>query len=188
VNLEQREFSSQFVVSPLIVGQPAAGFNVTNVAVQPPLVTVTGTLEVLQSIDAVRGVLTEEISIADARDDVRRTVQLQLPGGARLQGNPSIEVTVTVDPANGEFTFLVVPQIQNIGDGLVATPAEPVAVTLAGDVSVLQGLTAQNIVVTADAAGLGAGLHVVPLQITPPGNTSVVRIEPGELGVALTPR
>ena len=188
VNLEQREFSQQFVVSPLIVGQPAAGFNVIDVAVQPPLITVTGTLEVLQSIDAVRGVLTEEISIADARDDIRRTVQLQLPGGARLQGNPSIEVTVTIDPAHGEFTFLVVPQIQNIADGLVATPAEPVAVTLAGDVSVLQGLTAQNVVVTADASGLGAGLHVVPLEITPPGNTTVVRVEPGQLGVALTPR
>ena len=138
---------------------------------QPPLITVTGTLEVLQSIDAVRGVLTEEISIADARDDIRRTVQLQLPAGARLQGNPSIEVTVTIDPANGEFTFLVVPQIQNVGDGLVATPAEPVAVTLSGDVSVLQGLTAQNIVVTADASGLGAGLHVVPLEIAPPASS-----------------
>jgi YbbR domain-containing protein len=143
---------------------------------------------VLQSIDAVRGVLTEEVSIADARDDVRRSVQLQLPQGARLQGNPTIEIEVVIEPAPGEFTFLVVPQIQNIADGLVATPSEPVAVTLAGDVSVLEGLTAQSIVVTADAAGLGEGLHVLPLQVTPPGNTTVIRVEPGQLGVALNPR
>lgn len=187
INLEQREFSSQFVVSPVVIGQPAQGFNVTGVTAQPSIVTITGTLEVLQSIDAVRGVLTEEIPIADARDDVRRTVQLQLPEGARLQGNPTIEVQIAIDPARGEFTFLVVPQIRNIGDGLVATPAEPVAVTLSGDVSVLRELTAQSVVITADASGLGEGLHVVPLEVTPPGNTNVVRVEPGQLGIALTP-
>ncbi|MEX2226921.1 MAG: CdaR family protein [Dehalococcoidia bacterium] len=186
VDLEQREFSSPFVVSPVIAGNPAAGFNVADISVQPAIVTISGSLEVLQSIDAVRGVLTEEISIADARDDVRRTVQLQLPPGARLQGNPTIEVAIDIEPGSGEFTFLVVPQIANVGDGLFATPAEPVAVTLAGDVSVLGQLTAQSIVVSADAQGLDEGLHVLPLQVTPPGNTSVIRVEPGELGVALT--
>jgi len=188
VDLDQREFSSPYVVAPVITGQPAPGYNVTGVSVQPPIVTISGSLEVLQSIDAVRGVSTEEISIADARDDVRRTVQLVLPSGARLQGNPSIEVEVRIDPAEGEFTFLVVPQIQNVADGLAATPAQPVAVTLSGEVSVLQGLTPQSIVVTADAQGLAAGLHVLPLRVTPPGNATVVRVDPGELGIALTPQ
>jgi YbbR domain-containing protein len=188
VDLEQRDFSSTFVVTPAVVGQPAHGFNVASVTVSPPLVTISGTLQVLQSIDAVHGVLTDEVSINDARDDVRRTVQLQLPQGARVDGDPMIEVTVVIVPSPGEFTFLVVPQILNVGDGLNATPAEPVAITLTGDVSVLEGLTAQSIVVTADASGLGAGLHVIPLQVTPPGNTTVSRVAPGELGVALTPR
>jgi YbbR domain-containing protein len=188
VDLEQREFSSPFVVSPVITGNPAAGFNVTDVTVQPPIVTISGTLEVLQSIDAVRGVLTEEISIADARDDIRRTVQLQLPAGARVQGNPTIEVVVNIEPALGEFTFLVVPQITGVASDLVATPAEPVAVTLTGAIPVLRELSAQSVVVTANVQGLGEGLHVVPLQVTPPGNTTVTRVEPGELGVALTRR
>lgn len=188
VDLEQREFSSPFVVTPVIAGNPAPGFNVADVSVQPPIVTISGSLEVLQSIDAVRGVLTEEISIADARDDVRRTVQLQLPQNARVQGNPTIEVSIDIEPAQGEFTFLVVPQITNVASDLLATPAEPVAVTLGGDVSVLQELTAQSLTVTANVQGLGAGLHVLPLQITPPGNTSVIRVEPGQLGIALTRR
>jgi len=188
VDLEQRDFSSAFVVTPVITGSPAPGFNVVDVSVQPAIVTISGSLEVLQSIDAVRGVLTEEISIADAREDVRRTVQLQLPQNARVQGDPPIEVAIDIEPAQGEFTFLVVPQITNVAPELVATPAEPVAVTLAGDVSVLQPLTAQSIVVTADAQGLEEGLRVVPLQVTPPGNTTVIRVEPGELGIALTRR
>jgi YbbR domain-containing protein len=188
VDLEQQEFSSPYVVSPVIVGEPADAHNIVSVTVRPAIVTITGTVEVLQSIDAVRGVLTEEISIADARDDVRRTVQLQLPAGARVQGNPTIEVEIVIDPAQGEFTFLVVPQILNVEDALVATPAEPVAITLTGEVSVLSALTAQSIVVTANAGGLGAGLHVLPLEVVPPGNTQVVRVEPQELGIALTPR
>jgi len=188
IEIVQREFSSQFVVAPAVSGQPAAGYNVTAVTVEPRLVTVTGTLEVLQSIDSVAGISTEEISIADARATVRRTVQLNLPQGARLEGNPSIVVEVRVEPARGEFTFLVAPQVQNVGEGLAVTPAEPVAVTLAGDVPTLQQVTAQQIIVIADASGLGPGLHVLQVQVTPPPNTQVTRIEPGQLGVALNPR
>lgn len=190
VNLEQREFTRTFVVNPAIGGQPAAGYNVTGVGVDPGIVSVTGPLDVLQSIDAVRGVATDEISIADARGDVVRTANLVLPAGARQQvaaGDVAapVRVTISVRPAKGEQTFRVVPQVRNVAGGLVVTQADAVTVTLAGDVPTLQAVTPESIVVVADAQGLAAGLHSIPMQVTPPGGTTVVRSDPGELGIAL---
>ncbi len=188
VEIEQRDFSLEFAVTPSISGEPAPGFNVESISIDPRVVVVTGPLEVLQSIDAVRGVATSEISIADARDDVTRTVEVVVPNGARLQGTGTVRVNVTVSPAQGQFSFRVVPQVRNVADSLAVTQAEPVTVTLAGDVPTLQGVSAESITVVGDAAGLAAGFHALPLQITPPAGVTVVRVDPAELGIALTER
>jgi YbbR domain-containing protein len=188
VDIQQREFSQEVVVNPAIAGSPAPGYNVARINVEPRLVTVTGPLDVLQSIDAVKGISTEEISIADARADVVRLVQVALPPGARLQGSPAVKVTVSIKPARGEVSFSVVPQIRNVGAGLALTPVEPVLVTLSGELPALQALSPASIVVTADAQGLGPGLYALPLQITPPAGTTVTRTDPEQVGIALTER
>jgi YbbR domain-containing protein len=186
VELDQREYSLQFAVNPLVTGHPAAGFNVAGITVDPRLVTVTGPLEQLQSIDAVRGLQTQEISIADARDDVLSAVEIELPEGVTVQGASSVNVTVDIAPARGEFSFRVVPAIQNAGDGLVVTPAGTITVTLAGDVPVLEDVTAEAIIASVDAGGLGEGLYTLPVAVSAPPGTAVTVIEPGELGVAIT--
>lgn len=190
VDIEQREFSQEFVVNPVVSGQPAAGYNVTGVAVEPRIVTIVGPLDILQSIDAVRGIQTEEVSITDERADVQRTVQLVLPSGVRMQqGAPNTaRVTISIRPARGEATFRVVPQVRNVGAGLALSPTDAVTVTLTGDIPALQALTPEAIVAFVDAQGLGPGLYALPVQITPPAGTTVVRSEPGELGIALTER
>jgi YbbR domain-containing protein len=188
VEIEQLEFSEEFVVNPTIVGAPAPGYNVTAITVEPSTVTVTGSLAALQSIDAVRGIGTEEILIADSRTDEVRQVQPSLPPNVRLQGSPTVLVTITIAPAQGERSFLVVPQVQNVADGLALSPVESVSVTLAGDVPVLNTITPESISVIANAQDLGPGLHALPLQISPPPGTRVARSQPGELGIALSPR
>lgn len=188
VDLEQREYSLQFSVNPVITGQPASGYNVAGIGVEPRLVNVTGSLELLQSIDAVRGLPTDEISIADARDDVLRTVEIDVPAGATVQGSSSVSVTIDISPARGEFSFRVVPLIQNAGAGLAVTPAGSITITLIGDVPALEDLTAESIVAVVDVAGLGPGLYAVPVEITPPAGTVVAGVESQELGVAITLR
>jgi len=187
VPIEQTEFSRPFVVRPSIAGQPAAGYNVTGIVVDPTLVILSGSNQVLQSIDALGGIATEEISIADARGDVVRPAQLLLPEGARVAAGTGVDVRVSIAPARGEFSFTVVPQVRNVGGGLAASAPGAVTVTLAGDVPTLQALTAAAIAVVADAQGLGAGLHLLSLQVQPPAGTTVARIDPPQIGVALAP-
>ena len=187
--IKQQDFSQDFVVAPVISGQPAAGYNIGGIAIDPSLVTITGPLAVLQSIDAIRGILTSEISVADARADVQRTVELVLPSGARLEaGTPDVKVTVSIKAARGEATFRVVPQVRNVTAGLVSSQPDAVTITLAGDVPTLDALTPEAIVAFIDASGRGPGLFPLPLQITPPAGTTVVRSDPGEVGIALAQR
>ncbi len=188
VELEQREYTLQFAVNPVVSGQPAAGYNVGGIRVEPRLVNVTGSLELLQSIDAVRGLLTDEISVADAREDVIRTVEIDLPAGATVPGSSSVSVTIDISPARGEFSFRVVPQIRNMADGLAVTLAGPIAVTLIGDIPVLEDLTATSIVATIDAQGLREGLYALPVVVTAPPGTTITLVDPQELGVAITLR
>jgi YbbR domain-containing protein len=186
VELEQREFSLQFDVKPLVTGQPASGYNLAGTAIDPRFVTVTGTLEALQAIDSLRGLSTEEISISDARDDVVRTVAITLPEGTRIEGSAQARVTIEIAPAGGVFSFRVQPEIRNVEPGLVATPAGPITVTLSGDVPLLDTLTADAISASVDVSGLGPGLFALPVTITPPQGTQVASVEPATLGVALT--
>jgi YbbR domain-containing protein len=187
VEIQQQEFSLEFAVTPEITGQPASGFNVGGVSIEPRLVVVTGSLDVLQSIDALRGISTEEISIAGERDDVTRSVGLILPEGARAEGVDAVRVSVDVRAAQGEFSFGVVPQVRNLGDGLIASVSGSVIVTLAGDVPALQVLSPADLGAFVDADGLGPGLHLLPVQLTPPAGTNIVRVDPGEIGVGLGP-
>jgi YbbR domain-containing protein len=186
VRLEQREYSLPFAVNPRVTGQPAAGYNVAGISVDPRLVTVTGPLEQLQSIDAVRGLETEEISISDARDDVLSAVEIELPDGVRIDGGPTVNVIIDIAPAQGVYTFRVIPDIRNADAGLLITPAGSIAITLSGDVPALDNLTAESIDASVDAADLGEGLHALPVSVAAPPGTAIVSIDPPELGVAIT--
>ena len=187
VDIVQREYSLEYAVTPLITGQPAPGYNVAGVLVQPTLVVLIGPLDVLQSIDPLRGVPTEEISIADARDDVIQDVSLVLPEGVRAQSDEPVRVSVDIAAARGEVSFLVTPQVRNVGAGLTGTASGAVTVTVSGEVPLLQTLSPQSLGVSVDAAGLAAGLYVLPVQVTPPAGAAVTRVDPAEVGVAIAP-
>jgi YbbR domain-containing protein len=189
VGVDQRDFTSAFVVTPNIRGTAAAGYNITGVTIDPPLVSLAGGADVLQQIDAVKGVTTDEISVADQRSDVVRQVGLQLPAGVRIQGADKVSVRIAISAAHGEQSYSVVPQVRNLASGLAATPAQGfVTVTLSGEVPTLQAIAADSISVTVDASNLGAGLYNMPIVVQAPAGTSVVRTDPGQLGVAIAQR
>jgi YbbR domain-containing protein len=151
-------------------------------------VTVTGPLELLQSIDAVAGLQTEEISIADARDDVLSSVEIELPPGVRIDGSGTVNVIVDIAPARGAYSFRVVPQIRNAAEGLVVVPASAVTVTLTGDVPLLETLSPESIQASVDVQDLGQGLYSLPVTVSAPPGTEITGIDPPEMGVGITLR
>ncbi|MEX1255837.1 MAG: CdaR family protein [Dehalococcoidia bacterium] len=185
VEVEQNVFTKTFVVSPDVTGVPAVGYAVTAIEVNPTLVELSATLDALQSIDAVAGIPTEEVSIEGAGADVVRTVALRLPEGVTAV-RTDVTVRVAIAPAQGQTSIAVAPRPSNLGAGLTATftPAT-VQVVLAGATSDLQALEASQVIATVDLNGLAAGEHVAPVSVQAPAGAQVVSVSPPQVGVTL---
>ncbi len=189
VEMQQIVFSAGFIVAPAIRGAPAAGFQIASVTVEPALVRVSGPVEVLQSIDAVSGIPTEEVSVDGATaGTLVRTVALTIPEGATVEGASEVTVRVNIVASTGQRVFEVAPQLRNVPQGLAATLATTVVrITLQGQVSLLDTLTPSDVLIYADLTGLKEGLHLVELRVQAPAGTALVSIDPPAAGVALAP-
>ncbi|MCH7836905.1 MAG: hypothetical protein IIC26_00200 [Chloroflexi bacterium] len=182
----QLEFSIDIIVRPDVSGLPAAGYNVTAVQADPATVVVTGSLEVLQGLDVVQGILTETVSIEGTTASVVRAATLQLPEGASID-QTIVTVRVTIEAARGQFSFDVVPQMTNLGAGLNASITPPtVRVVLEGAVPDLRAMGVNAILADIDLDGLGAGDHVVPVRVQAPPDTVLISISPPEVSVTLS--
>jgi len=194
VTITQTVFTRAFVVNPLVRGQPATGYSITAVSVEPPLVQVSAPLDVLSSIDAVRGVTTEEVNIAGAKaaeggpSDVTRVVKLQLPPGATAS-REDVTVRVTIAAEQGQAQFSVVPQVRGLGAGMQATVLpEVVRVILAGPQPTLDAQTAASIAVYIDASSLGPGQHALTPKVDAPSGLAVIGVDPPQVGLSITQR
>lgn len=195
VDVSQTVFTKAFVVTPTVRGEPASGYAIAAVSADPPLVQISAPLDVLGSIDAVRGVTTDDVNVAGARggergpQDVVQVVKLQLPQGATAYPRDDVTVHVTIAPQQGQVQFSVVPQIQGLADNLRAILVpDTVRVTLSGPLPILTALDPAAIGVHVDLDGLGAGLHSVAVTIDPPSGLTVAGVDPQQVGVALSPK
>lgn len=183
VPIEQEVFNKTYVVSPSIRGSPQAGYRVTSVEVDPPSVTVFGTLEALQGLSVLS---TRDVSIDGANSTLTRRVQLALPEGASASGVTEVQVKVNIEPAPGEIVLAVAPRWTGLGQGLAVASVTPmVQVRLSGPLTTLQGLRPQDIAATVDLAGLSEGTHLLAPRVQAPSGVQVVEVSPAEAEVVL---
>ena len=142
-------------VVPALRGAVAAGYWITRVTTDPPVVTVRGEADALGGIDQVALLLPAQ--------------------GTSLIKAAQATVTVSVSPLAGSRAFpLVAVQATGLGSGFVAEFDPPtISVVVAGPVPALSGITAGQVAATVDATGKGAGTYPVDVLVrTPPGTTA----------------
>jgi YbbR domain-containing protein len=181
----QRQITQAYVVTPLLAGTPADGFNVTSISVEPQFAVITGTIEALQSLTTVT---TDQVDVDGAASDVVRAVKLQLPPGLTVAGGATVTVRVAVAPAHGEITLGLTPEVSGLGPGLRADLATTlVEVRVAGEIPVLRALSPSSLTAVVDASGLQAGQHALPVRVTAPPGVQVVGVVPATMIVTLSP-
>lgn len=179
-------------VSPDTVGNVAEGYLVTNVTIEPPVVTVSGPTEV---IDNMAGVLqTEPVSIEGATETVEERVELLLPPGVQLVGVHTVEVTIEVDPIQGGISLQVPVEFRGLERGLVASASpETVQVFLSGPLPLLQELAEDpgDVRVVVDLQQRQPGTYILQPDVETPDELAVESALPGRVEVvieeALTP-
>jgi len=155
-------------------GAPAAGYWISNIKVEPIMVTVYGRQSVIAELPGYLD--TEPIELGKATQDVIKRVALALPEGVLVLGDGAgregILVQISIQPLLGGQTVHRELKLQNLRPGLRATASpQSVDVILSGPMPALQALQPEDVQVVLDLARLGRGTHkVAPRVVLPDGS------------------
>jgi YbbR domain-containing protein len=169
VPVEQWPGRKEVAVRVNLTGQPAAGYRLSSVRVNPSTVVLLGNADVLAQVPGF--VSTEPVSLTNATSEIQQRVQVIIPQGATVLEGTAVDVTASITPIEGGTTVVQQPVIQGLGPGLKATVAlETVDVILSGPLPFLEALGPDDVFVMLDLTGLLAGNHVVtPRVVVPTG-------------------
>ena len=186
VQIEQTQFSRALVISPTVVGTPAAGYDIVSLFADPAVITVFGPQSFVGETATIR---TQPIDITGATEDVILTVSLDLPRDVSVSGGTSVTVTVQIEPAQGRQTLGVTAVIVGLDPDLsVSGPLPLVEVVLLGELPDLREIRPNDIAATINLTGLQEGTHTVSVSISVPPEASVASVSPDEVEITLEPR
>ena len=173
VAIERQVGYRDVTVRAVTQGTPAAGYWISNISVEPALVTVYGQQSVIESLPGYLD--TQPIDVQNATRDAIRRVALALPEGVLVLGDGAgkdgILVQINIEPLLGGQTIRRQLEIQNLRAGLAATASlTHVDIILSGPLPALQELKPDDVQVVLDLLGLPRGTHkVTPKVILPEG-------------------
>lgn len=183
VEIEQERFSRPLPINPVTEGTVAEGYQIAGVEVDPAIVTVTGDEAV---IERLRQIDTEPIDIDGEANTFTRTVDLELAGLEVQGGSSQVNVTITIEPQQGEVSLPVLLTVQNLPSGLTLVGTLPtVEVTLGGDRPDLLELTLSDIVAFVDLDGQAAGSRPYDIEVSAPPGIEVVGTDPSTIALGL---
>ena len=151
-------------------GNPARGYYVSSVSVEPATITVFGppaTIAAMPGLVSVKG----EIDITGATRMVVQRMELDLPEGVSVyregESDPQrVLVTVEIDAVKGGTTIELPLQVKKLQEGLVAKLSIPsVDVILTGPAVLLDDLQTSMLEAYVDVGGLGVGVHQVKTAV-----------------------
>ena len=183
--LFERQVTKIIPVAPAIEGQPAPGYFIERLQVDPAEVEVVGPESALRVLQQAA---TEPVELAGATSSVREVVNIGLPDStARLRSPRTARVTVSIAPVRSERTLAAVPvRMKNLRSTLSAraTPTS-VSATVRGADDVLRSISTDDVVVSVDLSGLGPGRYTLDVHLTSRHTLGVVRITPAQVQVLI---
>lgn len=159
---EQKQIQIQIQTT----GQVAAGYHLTELNCNPQTITIMGTAETLQSVGQIT---LEPLDITGATASVSKTYTLQdyLPRGVVLpKGMKTVQVMAHIIKSADKTVTIPIAQIalQNQQPHFVYTMPETVSVTLIGDTTALEMVSAENLTAIIDVSGLEMGEHMMTVS------------------------
>lgn len=166
-----------------LVGELAGGYAISDITVEPLVVTVSGSESVVTHLEAAE---TEPIDIAGRSDDFETTVGFSLPEQVSVVGSSQVRVALTINELPGSRTFMAGLRLVGTRSDLAYRLASnQVSVTLAGSSPDLNGVSADDLLAVIDVTGLAPGDHEVTATLTPPAGLDVLAISPERVAVRI---
>lgn len=181
----ERQVTRTVTVAPSIEGQPAPGYFIERVVVDPPEVEVIGPESALRQLTQA---VTEPVELDGATTTVAETVTIGVPdSSARLRTPRTARVTVSIAPVRSERTLTGVPvRMQNLLASLSARALPTsVTVTIRGADEILQAVTTDDLHASVDLSGLGPGRYTLDVRMTTPRALGFVRVVPPQVQIVV---
>jgi YbbR domain-containing protein len=187
VPIEQRRGYRDLAVTARLEGEVAPGYRISNITVDPPLVTVSGRQE---AVDAIPGYLeTIPIEIEGEWRSVELQVPLVLTQGVTLTGmdTPLVTVRITIVAEEGSVTVEREVRLQGWSPGITATVAPTASqIILRGPLPVLERLQPDDVMVVIDLFGLTPGSYSLePRVIVVPQDVEAESVVPASVQVEI---
>jgi len=183
--ITQRGGYRNVVIKAVLNGQVATGYRVTNISVFPPAVTVFSTDPVL--VDQLPGyVETIPLDLTGVKDDVDVRLELNLPVGVSVVGEPTVALQVGVATIEGSLTLINMPvEITGLKPGFEAVISpSTVDVILSGPLPVLDALQKSDVKVYVDLNQEGTGSYQRNVRVVVNAqDVTVESILPGTLEI-----
>ena len=182
-------------VVPVLAGQPAAGYRIVGISVEPSSVFVSGPADKMATLTQLS---TEALQITNATGEIRRLQNVDAPANFSLDRR-TVTVIVQVKPiecasatagsACGTFTLQVAPLPEGQPPGLTISGPLRVNVQLTGPLTVLDTVAPGQITAKVQLAGAVAGTANYPVTVTVPANLAsqgVKAEQPAPIQITLT--
>lgn len=183
---ESAGFAEKFITVTR-VGEPAFGYRLLNITVEPDSVFVTGPPT---QVAAVNRVETERIDITGLTESTRMQVALELPEGIRLDQDQEVFVDIEIEPRLDTASFRRDVEVLGLGPDLEVSEIDPedVRVIFFGPVLTLEALLEVDIRVTVDLFGLEEGIYSVVPEVEYPEQRGIElrSVEPSVITVEIT--
>lgn len=176
-----------FAEKPITVdwnGEPAPGYRLLDVKVEPSSIQVTGGSGILEGLR----IQTEPIDITGLDETTTQQVALDLPEGVGLIELQPILVTVEVEPILTSSVVQKPVEVRALGEGLEAIlDPEEVRVFLFGPLPTLDSLAEDDVRVTVDLLNLITGTHVVePFVSVSADEVEIRSTQPAQISVIIS--
>ncbi|NLD74218.1 MAG: hypothetical protein GX649_16065 [Chloroflexi bacterium] len=170
LRIEQRQNYREVAVLARTSGQPARGYYVSSLEIEPATVTVVGPPSVIATMPGLVSIIGE-VDVTGATRLIAQRAQLDLPEGASVytegDADPSeVLVTVDIDAVMGGTTVEVPLKTRKLREGYSVSLSVPsVDVILTGPSVVLDELALDLVEAYVDLTGLEAGTHQIKVVV-----------------------
>ena len=183
VSLTFEESLSKTVgVTVRIEGEPADGYAVGGITVEPSAVAVVGPASALKNLTEA---ITEPVSVAGASrpvvDDV--TIGLMDPV-VRLRQAQNAHVVVAIAAAPHEWVVKEIAIDVKNGKGNAVVSPDSVTIRARGPRDAMD-VDPAHYSAAVDVTGFAAGRHMLPVRVEAPNGIGLLRVEPAEVAVTI---
>lgn len=186
VPISQLGYVRDLAVTVAWEGQPAPGYRIANLMVDPQLVKVLGRVDVVR---AAPGYLqTQPVSLEALTQSMTTTVALQMPEGLSLVSppRPYVTVSLTIEAIQTGLTLAVTPTVRGLTHGMTATVGtESVVLILNGPLAIMEHLQATDVNVVVDLSNLMPGDYTIIPVVDVPDEVIVQNVIPEVIPVRI---